>query len=575
METVTDKLKELGFYKFQLATEGQLDQLRGLYTDYSEQSMVESGMSVSHNHGQPKQNLELSKNIESIVGPRLTALFPGYRFFVGHFVVKAANCKHSFQLHQDWNIIDETVGQSIQVWIPLELSYPENGGLCFVPRSHLFGHAFRSGSFGLPRVDITTRLHPYLSYVRLFPGEATAFYNSLLHGSFSNATDTDRVSVLVNLVPENVPTVYFHLDEASNKMETYTLNAEMLFEHLPVLEKGGMPFSSPSEVIPAIQTKLHNELLTDEKLIELIKKDRQGINKPADYEFKQDPIIKNPVYEQEINDVGYTVIDFLNAGQIKLLKTEFTKFFPDRSMFKGRYNSLDNLDNNGRLAAHKLIVETIKPQLDRLFKDYVCPISVLYSKRNDGVVDTDWHTDPHFVFNQHLESLYTLWCPLQDVDDSSGVLNVIPYSHRLSYKITNPNYTWDLEEGRNIFNDFKKTFSLKAGQAIFFDSRLIHGSPPNISAIQRDCIVLRVAHKNAKFVSITPSSTELNLFEVYRHNADFFMGNTVKKHNETPNTGIMTGTYRHFNRQLTAVEIEKLLDKRYGNTEPNGRPTVA
>jgi ectoine hydroxylase-related dioxygenase (phytanoyl-CoA dioxygenase family) len=576
MDSVTDKLKQLGFYKFQLAGDNQLAKLRSLYVDYTaRQHPPETGMSVSHNQGNPEQNLELSKSIESILAPGLNENFPGYRFFLGHFVVKAANCGHSFQLHQDWNVVNESIEQSIQVWVPLELSYPENGGLCFVPRSHLFGLTYRSGSFGLPRVNIKPALHPYLSYVRLFPGEAAAFYNSLLHGSFSNATDTDRVSVLVNLVPQDSPTCYFHLNEEAQQLEVYEVNAETLLKHLPDLEKGALPFTKPIAAVPTTQTKQRNELFNDDQLVALIRKDRKSIDKVSQYEFKQDPIIKNPTYEQEINEAGYTVIDFLDNDLIQQLKVEFSKFFPDRSLYKGRYNSLDNLDDAGRLAAHELIVSTIKPKLDALFKDYICPISVLYSKRNDGVADTDWHTDPHFVFNQHLESLYTLWCPLQDVDDNSGVLNVIPYSHRLSYKITNPNYAWDLEAGRNIFNKFKKTFHLKAGQAIFFDSRLIHGSPPNVSDIQRDCIVLRVAHKHSKFVSITPSKEQKSLFEVYQHNADFFMGNTVKKHNECPTTGVFAGIYRHFSNPLSADEIEKILAKQYENTKPRDSRTTA
>lgn len=576
MDAVTDKLKELGFYKFQLADDAQLAKLRDLYVAHkAKQDVPQPGMSVSHNQGNPEQILELSKDIESILGSGLNKLFPGYRFFIGHFVVKAAKWDHSFQLHQDWNIVNEAIQQSIQVWVPLELSYPEKGGLCFVPRSHLFCRNYRSGSFGIPLIGINPSLYPYLSYVRLFPGESVAFYNSLLHGSFSNVTDTERVAVLVNLVPENIPTGYFHLNEVTEQLEVYDIDAEALLKHLPDLEKGNMPFLNPVATQTIAQTKQQNELLTDELLVELIKKDREDLNKPHNYEFKQDTIIKSPKYEQEINEIGYTVIDFLDERITEHLKDEFDKFFPDRSLYKGRYNSLDNLDDAGRQEAHQLIVASIKPKLDALFKDYICPISLLYSKRNDGVVDTDWHTDPHFVFNQHLESLYTIWCPLQDVDDKSGVLNVIPYSHRLSYKITNPNYTWDLKEGRSVFNSFRKTFHLKAGQAIFFDSRLIHGSPPNVSNIQRDCIVLRVAHKNSQFISITPDKKEEGKFEVYRHNADFFMGNTVKKHNETPNTGVFAGNYLHFNTHLSANEIEKILLKKHEDTKPQNSHTTA
>lgn len=555
-----NRLYELGFDKLTIATAEQIEQLKQLFQKYFEHHSV-SGIMVTHNQNQADQSIEISRSIQQILGDTIQHTFPDFDFFVAHFIVKQAQCHNELQLHQDWNIVDEKKYKSYQIWIPLDVSYPENGGLFFIPRSHLFHPHFRSGSLGKPLIPINKNIFPYLSYFRLFPGEAAIFHNAIFHGSFSNATPENRVAVLINIVEKNAPTEYFHFDSLQHTLQTYPITSTSLLMNLHNLEKGLMPLPEPQKN----EIKFHpfsHQSLSIENLIEWIKKDRAQLQLIHDYEFKKQSILKNKEIEKTINDVGYKVINFLTEKEIVALRSEFNNFFPDRKKYNGRYNSMDNLSVEDRVKAHEFIQEIIKNRLIEFFKDFECPISILYSKRNDAVDDTDWHTDPFFIFNPHFDTYYGIWCPLVSIDKDHGVLQVIPYSHRLSNKLINPNFKWQLADKRRLLDKYASVQALEAGQAILYDSRLIHGSAPNISSVERDCIVLRVAPKHADYMCIAPDSTSSEKFFVYKQKSDFFFGNNVNKHHEIPNTGARMGRHYVFEATISEEEIIHFFDQK-------------
>ncbi len=552
-------IADLGFCKLDFTGQDKIEALKKLYSEQFSTEKVD-GMMVSHNHGSYEKNLAVSEAIYGLLKEELELHFPNHRFFVGHFIVKEAGNTNSFQLHQDWNIVDESKHSSYQLWIPLQLSYPENGGMFFIPRSQHFNNALRSGSFGIPRVNLEPEVYPYLSYTRLFPGQATVFSNRMLHGSFSNATPENRLSVLVSLVEKDAPTLYYHHNKGESKTEVYPVDAPGLLKHLSVLETGQNPFTvEPLAVEPApVQ---NNEATSLADVISWIKKDRAQLNVPADYVFRQYQTIKDPELEKTINHYGYTVIQLLTAPEIVQIRQYFAKYFPDRSGYSGRYSSMNHVDGQVRKEIHDLIQQTISHRLQLYFKDHYSPISILYSKRADGVNDTDWHTDPSLMLNQHLEPVFTLWCPLIDIDERHGVLQVVPGSHRLVNKIICPcfrNFS-PTPERAAVYNKYGKSFKLKAGQAILFDAHLVHGSLPNLSDRERDCIVMKVAHQGSAYINLIPTENP-DVFDLYRQNDDYFFSNVVTKHAEEADTGIYMGPSYFFEDQITDQEVDNLLN---------------
>lgn len=549
----TTTLKKLGFARLGGFSHSTLDKLQTLYSNHFQQLNSKSDLTVTHNLNNVLSPIQIHEAICNIIESDLDNLLLGHRIFASHFAVKKAGSEGSFQLHQDWSITDENNYENFQIWIPLNTSYPENGGLCFVPESHSFLSNLRSGSLSIPRIPINKEVYPYLSYYRLFKGEAVAFYSRTLHGSFINSSPEDRVGVIINILEENTPTYYFH-KISDEKIQKHQIDTKTLFEYLPSLEKGELPF---------------NQLISEEKfnqysnndmdfdfVLSKIRQISKEKNRPEDYEHKETTILRNEELEIEINKNGFAIIEFLTSKEIEQLKTEFGKFFPDRSLFSGSYSSMSALDNEQRKNAHLAIQAIIKERLESLFKDFECPISLLYSRRPDGKHKLDWHTDPAFNFNEHNVPIYGIWCPLQEVNETSGGLKIIPGGHRIIPKLnlSYAQWKWPLEEYRELLNDYGKSFDLTAGQAIIFDTRMIHASDLNTSDLERDNVVMRILPKNTNFFKfIRTCQTGGQLFQV---SSNHFFTSSAKDHQLTPEEKQTNDFMYTFEYELTKKEIE-------------------
>lgn len=553
-------LQQTGFTYLDICSLVQISKLKALYiTSQSEKKW--NGMNVSHNLGSSISAKEVSQQIHQILASSISSLFPDYDYFIGHFAVKGKHTFHNFDLHRDWNLVDEAVKNSIQVWIPLSISYPENGGMCFIPRSHLFNNFPRSGSLGIPIIKIDPDIYPYLSFVRLLLGQAVCFYNSTFHGSFSNPTEEDRISVLINLVPKGVEAEYIHWNNRDKKLQTYLMSANELLENLPELEKGVCPTTELKSETAAPSGLKKQDIISKEELLIWIKKDRGDLNLPVDYEFRQRSVLKNDELAKEINIKGYTTIQLLTEVEIEKLKQVFSTFFPNKEQYIGGFNSMVKLSTQERIEIHQLISGIIQDRLGLFFRDYQCPISTLWGKQNDGVDNVDIHADPSFTFNPKLEDSFIAWCPLLDVDERHGTLKVAPKSHRLINHLRNNNYAWPLENRHILFGKYLKPLTLKAGEAVLFDDRLVHASSPNLSDKVRECVVFRIVHKSTNFISVSPSKNK-DVMEIYKQNADYFFDSSVVHYEKQPSVGVYMGNMAVFPQKISDEAIERMLNPR-------------
>ncbi|MEX0595954.1 MAG: phytanoyl-CoA dioxygenase family protein, partial [Candidatus Paceibacterota bacterium] len=373
---------------------------------------------VTNNQMKPEQSLQIHKELVDLAHPFLEEKFQNFNVFASHFVVKKAKSQTSFQLHQDWNATDEQKSKSLKVWVPLTSSFPENGGLCFIPQSHRFYNNYRSGSLGIPQFEITENLHPYLSYLRLFPGEAALFYNHTLHGSFINSTDENRIGVIFNLIEKDAQALYYHKTE-KGQIESYPLTTKSLFENLSVLEKGELPHFG--DALDCFDAKIEDYTSWTEKdLIEQIHSINIQSGRALNYENKLYRIIKNKDLETLINKQGYAIIDLLDATTIDLFRAKFWEIYPDRSKYSGLYSSMMHVPHEERKKLHDFTMDALSLCLEKYVENYASPISLFYSRRPDKEYYLEWHSDPSILLNQHLEPLYGVWFPLLDLNPKSG-----------------------------------------------------------------------------------------------------------------------------------------------------------
>lgn len=567
-----ENIEEVGFHKLELLDYSTIENLKKLFLDNFENKLHEVDMTVTHNKEERTEAIFIHSQIENIVRVHLDKHFTNYEIFASHFSVKKAHSETAFQLHQDWSVVDERKYKNYQIWIPLDISYPENGGMCFIPNSHRFFNNLRSGSLGMPHIPIEEELHPYLSYCRLIPREAVVFFNNTFHGSFINSTPEKRVAVIINIVEKQAPTCYFHKNE-DNNIDVYSLDTLKLFTFLPQLEKGDIPLNEIIEKNLAIE-KFDSNQIDKYTLIDKVIEYNTKKKRAKDYEHKIFHTLKNKALESEINHLGFSTIQLIGDQKVKQIQDFFNSIFgTDRSKYPSSYSSVSCVSASDRRKIHDYIQHTIQNELSEIFDDFKVGITLLYSRHPDNNYFLDWHSDPSIILNESTEPVYGFWCPLVDIDHTSGGFILVPGSHRLSNKLNGSYQTWDwmLSENRRILDKYGVGFNLKAGEAIIFDTRIVHGSKPNYSGIERDNFVIRVLHKNSELINVNYKGK--NKGTLYTQDENYFIRDTVKNHNQIPETGKKIGDIYLYKQpyetsaievKLSAVEVE-----RFQKTNPN------
>ncbi|MFB2920086.1 phytanoyl-CoA dioxygenase family protein [Aerosakkonema funiforme] len=224
---------------------------------------------------------------------------------------------------------------------------------------------------------------------------------------------------------------------------------------------------------------------------------------------------------QEIENNGYAVIDFLDESEVNSLLHFHLKSSPSINLSSvGMVFSMSASD----LAHRQMITEEVKKvfssKLGKLFPDYRIVQCNLISKNPNEFSKMPLHQDPSLVDETSIKSL-AVWCPLIDVNEQNGCLQVVKKSHFLNSQFR-PLFAFEgFPYSQTILSLLEKIYltsiPMKAGQAVIYDRRLFHGSPPNSSGIQRVAAVCSLVPKNILLhfcYRETPTSSKIELFEV-------------------------------------------------------------
>ncbi|MEH2138370.1 glycosyltransferase [Nostoc sp.] len=159
-------------------------------------------------------------------------------------------------------------------------------------------------------------------------------------------------------------------------------------------------------------------------------------------------------------------------------------------------------------------------KLATLFPEYRIVLCNLVFKSPDVFSEMPLHQDPSLVDERSLKS-FGVWCPLIDVHEQNGCLLVVKKSHLLNSQLR-PLFVFNgFPYSQDILSllqqNYLTSIPMKAGQALIYDKRLFHGSPPNSTAIERVAAVCGLVPENILThfcYRETPTSSKIELFEV-------------------------------------------------------------
>lgn len=203
-------------------------------------------------------------------------------------------------------------------------------------------------------------------------------------------------------------------------------------------------------------------------------------------------LVRDDVTARKVREVGYAVVSLFDSETIAAMRCLVDDLRPDGGWgFDIGFASFDSMHR-------RRVAEALQPillaELAPVLGD-ITPFLTTYAIKWPGPSgDLPLHQDWSYVDEDH-DGVIIVWVPLVDtgLHLDNGPLRVVPRSHRFLAPLRGANSVPWYEPYRELLDGASSVLSVPAGHAVLFDSRLIHGSGPNLSRDYRPALTVRCA----------------------------------------------------------------------------------
>ena len=478
---LANKLERDGFVVVPFCSEEQLRQLRELYRTVPADSNSPFWSSSFLTDTPFKE--QLSKSTSAILNESVSNCLAEHKPLGCSFLTKFPGEYSEMPIHQDWTVVDESKFGSYTFWIALDDTNETNGALEVIPGSHKLNSELRSPSLPVAFEGIRKELRPYLQMVKMKAGEAMLFNHSLMHSSPANQSEKPRVAVTYGFVPESAAlSMYYGSEEG--KVKKYNMPDDMFIKYPEIRNEpliGEFAEVFDYEVKPLTMAEVEDKL---------------GLPKS-----EMEPLFKDPELQASFEKNGFVKIPALGQTEIdQLLKLHQELNLKDEKGY-GFHVGMDNADKTLVASMVNRIKEVAMPKVEgALTGAQVFTASFVIKEPNSqGVVPP--HQDWSFVEDEKKHCSVTCWIPLQDVNMENGCLGVIKGSNRFFTNVRpspSPQVETPLKNHMYTIFPYLELQEMKAGEALIFNNRTFHASPPNTTEAPRIAVGLGFTQANAE-----------------------------------------------------------------------------
>jgi len=237
-------------------------------------------------------------------------------------------------------------------------------------------------------------------------------------------------------------------------------------------------------------------------------------------------IFLDQALQSEFEKKGFVRFPFLTNDEVDNLKEFYAQ---NPSVFeKGFHPTMFNPDIDYRIKMDEKIREITQPKLDLFLERYRALYGNFMLKEPGEESAMKLHQDWTYVDENKSQSL-AIWFPLIDLNDTNGVLQLISGSQHINNIIRGPGIFEPYNEVHNyLIENCLESVYLKAGEAIVWDHRVLHCSPPNLSSDKRISVTAILVPKEEEVFHYWQAD-ELSRIEKFSVNNDFFMNYEIGK----------------------------------------------
>lgn len=235
-------------------------------------------------------------------------------------------------------------------------------------------------------------------------------------------------------------------------------------------------------------------------------------------------LFKSEKLEKKFRKDGYVIIPhFLKSNDIMQL----TKLYNSLKIehLDEIYTNIKDRDTVLNEKIDSFLKTVFQPSLEHYFSNYHAGGGVFIVKGTGEKSESTLHQDWNIVDEKKYLSC-CVWCPLVDVDESNGCLQIIPKSNNWFNSIRSSNI-------RPLFVNFNEvekqllSVPVKKGSAVVFAHNVFHGSKPNYTEVIRPVATVSVISKAATQIHYLKNEDKIDIVSADKK---FFLTEVKKIH---------------------------------------------
>jgi hypothetical protein len=274
-------------------------------------------------------------------------------------------------------------------------------------------------------------------------------------------------------------------------------------------------------------------------------------------------VFRDETAQREFERLGYVKTPLLSPAELAQIRERIEGLRPDdefapRPSESRRTYHCTFLDSNRayRRETFELLREVFEPHVDRLLADFELLQCNFYVKPpHEGFFEAhqNWPmlADPS-------DTSVSLWCPVVDVTPANGTIGLVPGSHKiLPEHVMGPGGDSYFTPFKDRIFDHLEMIALRAGEALFFDDSIVHGSDRNRSDEPRIAIQLICVPAGETSVYLLDRGGKS--FDVVRAPPDFWLETDINELFARQKGWTILGSLPNRNRQIDEAEFVALL----------------
>ena len=288
--------------------------------------------------------------------------------------------------------------------------------------------------------------------------------------------------------------------------------------------------------------------------------------------IRKDTCINQPDFQEKVYTDGYAMAGHLDQSKLDELKALYEA--KHKISKQGMFYSVYSKDHEYRQEIYTRINEILQPVLSSMFNQFRIQFSIFIIKASGKQTDFKVHMDPTRID----ESKYTpvqLWIPLVDVADDTGVMCIMDKSHHFYNPYRSVSVPSPFGKVHREVRNYMHTITMKAGELLLFDPRLLHCSLPNTSEVIRPSVVVGIVPVDSSnlIVHMEPHATDE--IEIYSQNDEFYQmsDSFYWSCRCRPDTGVMSEVMKVDIQQHTPLSFKAACDE-LGIEERNELPPM-